>query len=185
MPGELEQAVLGQQMDKYIIALDQSTQKTGWAIYNNAQLVEYGCFDPSGDLLTRIIKLRDWVKNKINELGSVECLLLEEIQLQNIPGTNKEGNVATFKKLAYVQAILIELAIDLNISYEVIPSSTWKSNCGIHGRSRLEQKQDAQRYVDYHFHIKPIQDTCDAICIGRSYYIDKQESGDTEGFNWE
>ena len=105
-------------MNELILALDQSTQKTGWAVYNNAQLTDFGCFDATGDLFVRIIKLREWVKSKINELGGINCLVFEEIQLQNIPGTSREGNVATFKKLAYVQAVLIELALDLQISYK-------------------------------------------------------------------
>ena len=172
-------------MNELILALDQSTQKTGWAVYNNAQLTDFGCFDATGDLFVRIIKLREWVKSKINELGGIDCLVFEEIQLQNIPGTSREGNVATFKKLAYVQAVLIELALDLQISYKIIPSSTWKSNCGIVGRSRAEQKQDAQRFVDYKFHVKPNQDTCDAICIGMSYCLEQQQKEDVIGFNWE
>ena len=172
-------------MNDLILALDQSTQKTGWAVYSENKLTEFGCFDATGDLFNRIIKLREWVKTKIAELGGIDCLVFEEIQLQNIPGTTKEGNVATFKKLAYVQAILIELAIDLHIPYCIVPSSTWKSNCGIKGRSRAEQKQNAQQWVEYNYHVKPNQDTCDAICIGKSYCIEQQEKEKVSGFNWE
>lgn len=180
-----EQVVLAQQMSKTILALDQSTQKTGWAVYTDAQLVDFGCVDATGDLFNRIIKLREWVKQKIEKLGGIDCLVMEEIQLQQIPGTSREGNIATFKKLAYVQAILIELSIDLQIPYAIVPSSTWKSNCGIKGRSRTEQKQNAQNWVENKYKVRPIQDTCDAICIGTSYLIEENEKNDVEGISWE
>ena len=146
---EKDSAVLGlqQKMSKLILALDQSTQKSGWAIYNpdNNSLVDYGKIEPTGDIWSRIISLRDWVRFTILS-QNITTLVIEEIQLQNIPGTSREGNVATFKKLAFVQAILIELAINLNIKYEIMPSSRWKSVCGIKGTKRTEQKKNATRF---------------------------------------
>ena len=72
---------------------------------------------------------------------------IEEIQLQNIPGSSKDTNVATFKKLAYVQALLLELCAEMSVPYEIVPSSSWKSGLGIKGKNRTEQKRDAQRYI--------------------------------------
>lgn len=172
-------------MDNYVLALDQSTQITGWAIFDNKtkELKKYGKVAPSGnDVIKRIIILRDWIKNII-EKENIQQLVIEEIQLQNIPGTSREGNVATFKKLAYVQAIILELAIDLNIPCEIISSSTWKSYCGIKGAKRPEQKRNAQIYIEKTYGVKPTQDECDAICIGRTYCFSREDND--EGFNWE
>lgn len=181
-----EWADLGLQhkMNKLILALDQSTQKTGWAIYDLAdkKLINYGKIDPVGELWPRLIILKNNVKELIKKY-SIGTLIIEEIQLQNIPGTSKEGNVATFKKLAYVQAILIELAIELNIPCEIIASSSWKSICGVKGTKRAEQKQNAQKFVEYHYGIRATQDECDAICIGHAHCVNCQH--EDEGIFWE
>lgn len=156
-------------MDEIILALDQSTQVTGIAIFVNGQLESWEHFSPEGEMFARIIKLKSKIKNKITELMFRGKLLvaIEEIQLQNIPGSSKDTNVATFKKLAYVQALLLELCAEMSVPYEIVPSSTWKSALGIKGKNRTEQKRDAQRYVKEEYGIKVIQDECDAICIGK------------------
>lgn len=156
-------------MDNIVLALDQSTQVTGLAIYVNGQLESWEHISPNGEMFERIIKLKSSLKEKITELlfrGKLN-VAIEEIQLQNIPGSSRDTNVATFKKLAYVQALLLELCAEMSVPCEIVPSSTWKSALGIKGRNRTEQKRDAQRYVQEEFGVKVIQDECDAICIGK------------------
>jgi len=157
-----------------ILALDQSTQITGWALYEDGSLKDYGKINPSGDLINRLIKMRDWVKNKakniLNENKNL-TIAIEEIQLQM--ATNQ--NVVTFKKLAYAQAILLELFTEHNIPYEIVSASTWKSKCGIKGKNRAEQKRAAQEYVKEEFGISATQDECDAICIGKSLVINNED----------
>ncbi len=48
------------------------------------------------------------------------------------------NNVVTYKKLAYVQAVLIQMFDELKLLYEIIASSSWKSTLGIKGRARAE-----------------------------------------------
>ena len=163
-----------------IFALDQSTAKTGFAVFANDVLAEYGCHDPSGDYLERIVKLKHWFLQRIVDLKDLYPkanihVLIEEIQLQKIPGTSQNENVLTFKKLAYVQGMLILLCVEHGISYEIVPSSSWKSICGIKGANRTAQKKDAQRYLKEKYNLNVIQDTCDAICIGESYNLQKKK----------
>lgn len=84
---------------------------------------------------------------------------------------NGVQNVQTFKVLAEVFGIVYELAVELQIPHTAVLSGTWKSNLGIKGRQRTEQKQNAQKFVIEIYGIKPTQDECDAICIGT--YITK------------
>ena len=169
-------------MDNYILALDQSTKNTGYAIYKNGNLIKANYISPDGDYLFRIVKLLQWLRKITQELlkeGTLK-VLIEEIQLQQIPGTSRDVNVKTFKQLAHVQGAILEYLTENNISYDIISSSTWKSLCGIKGRNRQEQKKNAQNYVENTFGIKVNQDTADAICIGKSYIIEQQKD-----FNWE
>ena len=161
-----------------ILALDQSTRVTGWAVFADDTLQEYGKFDAENagaDIGKRLTYIREKVKALIDKYG-IQKILIEEIQLQNTVG----NNVVTYKKLAYVQAVLIQMLDELKLPYEVIASSSWKSTLGIKGRARAEQKKNAQIYVNTIYGIKATQDECDAICIGTHY----SKKPSDEGFDW-
>ena len=161
-----------------ILALDQSTRITGWAVFVDGALQEYGKFDAENagaDIGKRLTYIREKVKALIDKYD-IQKILIEEIQLQNTVG----NNVVTYKKLAYVQAVLIQMFDELKLPYEIIASSSWKSTLGIKGRARAEQKKNAQIYINTIYGIKATQDECDAICIG-THYIKLPSD---EGFNW-
>ena len=168
-------------MSKIIIALDQSTQVSGYSIYKDGQLIDYGHLSPSGDYLNRIVKLIKWLKNQVENFSNEDLtVLIEEIQLQQTPDSKGLLNVETFKKLAHCQGALLEYLVENKILYSIIPSSTWKSKCGIKGRGRAEQKKKAQEYVLNEFGITATQDEADAICIGKSYILNSEST-----FDWE
>lgn len=163
-----------------ILALDQSSRITGWSVFADGALIEYGKFDASS-VGTDIGKRLSYIKQKITELiekFNIEQVAFEEIQMQTSVG----NNVVTFKTLAYVQAIIIETLYNLNIPYAIVPSSSWKSTLGIKGRARAEQKKNAQLWVSNTYSVKPTQDECDSICIGA--YMNNIKNPLNEGFDW-
>ena len=163
-----------------LLALDQSSRITGWAVFDNGALVEFGKFDAStvgtghGE---RLVYIRSKVIDLIKK-HNINQVVFEEIQLQNTVG----NNVVTFKTLAYVQAVLIETFFDLGIPYTIVASTSWKSTLGIKGKAREEQKQNAQKWVVNTYAVKPTQDECDAICIG-AHFTHKNKT-EPEGFDW-
>lgn len=161
-----------------ILALDQSTRITGWAVFADDALQEYGKFDAENagaDIGKRLTYIRTKVQSLI-EKHDIQKVVFEEIQLQNTVG----NNVVTYKKLAYVQAIIIQLLDEIKMPYEIVASSSWKSTLGIKGRARAEQKKNAQIYINTSYGIKATQDECDAICIGAHYLKNKS----SEGISW-
>jgi hypothetical protein len=60
-------------------------------------------------------------------------------------------------------------------------ASSWKSTLGIKGRTRPEQKRNAQEFIQKTYNIKPTQDECDAICIGCHHLIHKVSN---DSFDW-
>jgi len=58
------------------------------------------------------------------------------------------------------------MAVELKIPRTAVLSSVWKTNLGIKGKERTDQKKDAQRFVKETYGVKATQDECDAICIG-------------------
>lgn len=160
----VEKEALDQVASKFIIALDQSTQLTGYAIFQDKDLIAHGIFSPSGDYEHRIVKLRQWLLDKLEPLKPNVEIYFEDIQLQDLGGGNI--GVTTFKKLAHVQGALIVTCIEENIPYTIVPAATWRKTCGIKGRVRSEYKPAAQTHVLEKYGIQATEDEADAICIG-------------------
>lgn len=156
--------VLDQVASKFIIALDQSTQLTGYAIFQDKDLIAHGVFSPSGDYEHRIVKLRQWLLDKLEPLKPNVEVYFEDIQLQDLGGGSI--GVTTFKKLAHVQGALIITCIEENIPYTIVSAATWRKTCGVKGRVRSEYKPAAQAHVLEKYGIQATEDEADAICIG-------------------
>lgn len=163
-----------------ILALDQSSHVTGWAVFEEQKLIEFGKLDlEDADIGDRLYKLRTFVSGLINKY-EINILVIEDIQLQ----ANVANNVATFKTLAEVFGVLVELATELKLPCKAILAGTWKSALGIKGRARAEQKRNAQAWVQEHLGVKAIQDICDAICIGVCYTT-RSAKATAANLNWE
>lgn len=163
-----------------IIALDQALNTTGFSTYDdNGKLINFGKHVTTGDTqIDKIIDLKNWLLNDLLRDKDLEkdTIVLEGIQLQNIPGTNRQGNVETFRVLAVVQGVLICALIEAGAKdVRIVYASEWKSTCGIKGANRAEQKRNAQAYVTTTFGIKATQDESDAICIGQHIVLEKDK----------
>lgn len=153
-----------------ILALDQSSRITGYAIFKNNSLVDSGTFTTTDDFIpNRLVQIRNKVNGLIDQ-HNIDKVLLEDIQMQT-----QVNNVATHKVLAEVLGVLEELCAERKISHEVIHSQTWKAGLAIKGRDRAAQKKNAQAYVATTYGKKVSQDESDAICIG-SHYIKQTKS---------
>ena len=160
----VEKEALDQVASKFIIALDQSTQLTGYAIFQDKDLIAHGVFSPSGDYEHRIVKLRQWLLDKLEPLKPNVEVYFEDIQLQDLGGGSI--GITTFKKLAHVQGALIVTCIEEDVPYTIVPAATWRKTCGVKGRVRSEYKPAAQAHVLEKYGIQAAEDEADAICIG-------------------
>ena len=75
--------------------------------------------------------------------------------------------VTTYKVLAHLQGVLINLCFERNIPCEVVHVSTWREYCKIKGKTRTDKKRNAQLQVKEWYDITVSNDEADAICIGR------------------
>lgn len=148
-------------MNKNLLALDQSSRITGYAVFKDGMLIKVGKFVlEDANFGTRLRKLSEKIIQLIEEY-EINELAFEEIQLQQ--------NVDTFKKLAMVYGVTMYTAEKLNIPYEIISSNTWKSKCGIKKSTREPEKKQAQKFVQDRYGIKVTQDEADATCLGWTY----------------
>lgn len=159
-----------------ILALDQASRTSGYAVFCDDQLIDSGKFTfEDADIAKRLMKIRNKVEELINEF-CIEKIILEDIQCQG----NVVNNLETFKILAEVIGVLTELAVEKNLPYELVYSTVWKSTLQIKSRTRPEQKKNAQQYVLNTYGKKVTQDESDAICIG-AHYTKKNMSA----FSWD
>lgn len=149
-------------MERRLLALDQSSRISGYAIFIDKNLIAHGSINlTEEDVGQRLVLIRKEVTKLIHKYDINE-IAFEDIQMQASVG----NNVQTFKILAEVFGVILMLCTELKINYTIVSSNTWKSTLKIKGKKRSEQKKDAQRYVLENYGIKAIQDTVDAICIG-------------------
>lgn len=173
-----------------ILALDQASKTTGYAIFENSKLIDYGSFTVQDKVIPkRLVKIR----NRVNELidkHNIDKVILEDIQMQETVNGRKASsvdeinNVQTFKILAEVLGVIVELLEEKSIPYDIVLSNKWKSFLQIKGTIRDEQKRNAKLYVKETFNIDVIQDTCDAICIGMYALGIPRATKEVDEFDW-
>lgn len=153
-----------------LLALDQASKVMGWAIFEDGELKSYGKIsldDPNTDI--RLVQLRQSIQTLVADYN-IDEVIFEDIQQQN----NVANNVQTFKVLAEVYGVVSELLQELQIPHSTVLAASWKSTLGIKGRTRAEQKKNAQLYVEQNYGIHVIQDIADAVCIG-THHIKKNK----------
>lgn len=160
-----------------LLALDQASRVTGVAIFDDDKLVKYGTFEIKsnqelGKRLTQFLENLD----KLYAAYHFDAVAYENIQLQM-------GNVETYKKLAYIQAMILFWCEKHEKNLYCLSPSHWrkilKDKYGMSwGRKRAEQKQTAIDFIQEHYKKEVDSDTADAICIGcaANIEINKNES---------
>ena len=152
-----------------LLSLDQSSRITGYAIFQDEQLIKYGKIElEDKNIGLRLYKLRQEIEKIIKEYN-IEFVIFEDIQLQS----NVQNNISTFKILSEVFGVIYELLTEMKIPNKSILAVTWKSKLKIKGKTRQEQKKSAQSFVLEKYNIKPTQDEADAICIGLSEILNQ------------
>lgn len=160
-----------------LLALDQSSQTTGYSIFKDGKPIVISHFDCVGnDLGDRLEQLRNNIIELINQY-QVDEVVFEDIILQNIAG-NKDTGIRTFKVLAEVFGVVQELLTELKIKYTVVAPIVWKATFKIAGKGRPQEKKMAQEYVLKTYGVQCTEDEADATCIGTHYIIKKNSEFD-------
>lgn len=156
------------------LALDQSINTTGWAIYDNDNLIDFGHFTVSATkpIEERLVLIMREL-SKIVENHEVNFVFFEDIQNQQ--------NLETYKKLAYVQAIIMFWCYSYELKFSILSSAHWrgilKEKYKINfGKVRNEQKKTALSFVLENFKKEVTEDEADAICLGLAGIIEKKRN---------
>ena len=69
------------------------------------------------------------------------------------------------------------------VPYEICAPASWRTHCGVKGRTRSDKKRSMQNNVKEWFDITVSDDVADAIGIGK--YIADTHKKHVEIFDWE
>lgn len=110
-----------------VLGLDMSSQKSGYALFVNGKLKDYGLWELDSstehDWRQRIAFMADCV-NKYCRGRAIDIIYVEDV-----PPILE--NTQTIKVLSALQGMLIAVATQYNIEIKFIPVKTWKQKIGI------------------------------------------------------
>ena len=167
--------------EKVILSLDPSTKSTGWAIFTDGSLIEYGVITAgSTNLFHRIDKMIEEINNIIVKYNPAE------VALEDVIPDDVKHNQSVFSALKYLQGYILHTLDDHKIEYKFYTASEWRSKCGIKtgaGVKRGSLKPKDIAFVKKYYNKEVNDDIADAICIGYAHThkpIPIQKDLDTE-----
>ena len=158
-----------------ILALDAATNTTGFAIFDDGDLVSYGIYKANNELDTtsRINDVKKWLIALCKEIEP-DFVGIENIQLQTY--NQGQAQVKTFQSLANLQGVLLDTLFELCIDHDLAYSVEWRKYCNIgDGTGRENKKKAAQNKVKLWYGQDCTHDEADAICLGK-YFVGKLKS---------
>ena len=154
-------------MSKILIALDESTVSTGFSVFKNNELIDYGVIQSKSK---NVIERIDMIITEINKL--IDKYAPNKIVAENVMITM---SAPTAKALLGLE-LLIELnAFQKNIPCFLIRPSSWRKILGLSNSPKLkraDKKKETMEYIKNKYGIEEkIDDICDAIAIGTAYLM--------------
>jgi Holliday junction resolvasome RuvABC endonuclease subunit len=151
-----------------VIAFDQSTTATGWAVLERetSEIIDYGVLKPKGETNDRI---RQTIK---------QCLwLVDEYQASFvfIEGVQVQRNPRVFEILAKLSGSLEIMLEEKGYFVNVVKASEWRKLVGIKNRKRAEVKKEAIALVETLYNIKASEDESEAILFARAFCEQQEE----------
>ncbi len=157
-------------MSKILIALDESTTCTGYAVFEDEKLINHGAFSfKSKDVLERVSLIMEEIENLINTYNPND-MIIEDVQITI--------NAATAKSLLGLQFMIEIYAHRKNIPCETIRTTKWRKILGLSNSRALDRKAKKQETIDYvknKYGIDVVtDDESDAIAIGTAFLKERE-----------
>lgn len=168
-----------------VLALDQSSQKTGYALYDGETLIKYGIFETTKNSpYERMKDFCDWLDSAIamwqpDEVGIEETLYNAKFEEDNDGIANHD----VFRLLTQFMGAAMITILRTKSKLSIVKISSWRKHCGVKGKTRIDKKRSAQYLVEQWFDIKASDDECDAICIGK-FLVDQNSQFIIGDFDW-
>ncbi len=153
-----------------ILALDQATKHTGFAIFSEGKLIDYGVLNADQDLpiFARMNEMRLMIAELVDNLCP-DIVVFEQVQYQQ--------NQKVYSQLSQLQGFVMSALFQKDVPFYIVEPVVWKSFAGVKGKKRAEQKESTIALAKLIYKVAVSEDTADAIFIGHwavSNYKEKQ-----------
>ncbi|MFR3182212.1 MAG: crossover junction endodeoxyribonuclease RuvC [Clostridia bacterium] len=157
-------------MSNILIAFDESTTCTGYAVFKDEELIDYGAItQKSKNVIERVSEIAYAVEDLINRYEP------NDIAIENVQITM---SAPTAKSLMGLQLLIEILCYRKQIHCETIRTAHWRKVLGLSNSpkiKRAEKKKETIDYVENKYGIKiDKDDISDAIAIGTAYLLEKE-----------
>lgn len=141
-----------------LLALDQSTTFTGWCLMKDKKYNSSGVLsvNKDEDAIERLKLMYDKIVKLINRVKP-DIVFIEDVQFQR--------NYSTYRTLSQLQGVIMAYLFEKDLPFYIVPSTAWKSHCGIKGEARKEQKKNTQIFVKNTYGLDVSEDEADSIGI--------------------
>lgn len=176
-----------------ILAVDQA-RHGAWAVYDyeGKKLLDYGAwgFDNKNYTFEQAILHIEALLSEVIRTHDIDAVFLEDIQLSK--------NVQSFKKLAQLQGVLVNMCEKTNILYNLVAPTQWQNYCKARGRTTKEIKSkitsveptgkktskilSLQAARDIYEIVTENDNLADAVMIGH-YVVNNIKIGSEDDFN--
>lgn len=156
-----------------ILSLDQSTTRSGWAIFINNKYDHSGVIDKhkTKDSEERFKEMYEGIHDLIMA-EKPDVVILENTQAQG-------GNMAVYKLLCQLQGAIIGMCYASNIKFCVMSPSQWRKVLHFQQGPKITRAELKRQSVEYakRFGIKDSEDRAEAACIGAAYVKNIADDG--------
>lgn len=147
------------------IAIDPSTKCTGYSVFKDSKLIDYGAFsEESKNTTERVFNILTKVEELIKKHEPTN-MAVEDVQITM--------NAKTAKALLGLQFSIELLAYKYNIKCSLLHPTSWRKILGLSNSRTLDRaakKQETISYVENKYQIKiEKDDISDAIAIGTAF----------------
>lgn len=144
-----------------ILAFDQATAITGWAVFTDGYLQRYGKINLKNESLdanARHIEMMRRIGAMISEIMP-DKVILEGVYLGK--------SAASLIVATQIQGAAMAYCLENGVDFEIITPKEWRNGLKFPSKAkRPVLKKMAQDLVMRNYEMKVTQDEADAICIG-------------------
>lgn len=142
-----------------VLSLDLSSKSSGYAIFVQGKLVEYGTVvSGSKNFLDRGNIMADGIKSLVRKYGKFDKVVIEELKVLS--------NQKVLVVLGIVQGMVLRELCGSSVVF--VPPTVWRKSFGLNGK-REQAKEKAIRWCKMHSISVENDDEAEAICLGASF----------------
>lgn len=150
-----------------ILSFDQSTVKTGYAVFDGADLIAHGVIDLHKD--------KDaWEREQLMRIRIKDLIKQNRPKVVVLEGVSAKSNPQTVIMLGRLQGHIMSAAWDKNADVKIYLPTEWRKIDGIKQgpRTRKELKEQSIALVANAYGLDLPEDEAEAIAIGIAYLKD-------------